>query len=615
MQPPLRSHTAFGTFAIKYLNKVAKEDIIESLKEVPKQWEELDSKERATYEDLALSKRKQYVTDKFVYNKCYEILNKKYNANHNKVKKNDVVVPGVAPSTVLSTSISSPTNRNEKMISTTTGIAKLNNNNGTADINLHTKGCGSKDRVTSTSSSQAATAVNEEDVVHYTDIECIPNFDDSSLNLQTWSGILSTFIKEMDNTQRGYESDEEDELQEATEAKSNVDNKKDDAATEDVRRREKKEAEVVVANLRYVSESPTKLNSVPSNNKSALGVILKRKTINQTLDPYSLVKFLLEIMLLSPVSGLFYNLDSIDDDDIEEMENKLHDFGTLYKKFALGYYSKPHNCIDVEAFEKDVNGMFESFMKLNKCNSTGDTYLASNSILTPLEEVDVTRISNPKQFQINQQILVLKEIFDNNWPEIKSLCAVNASEMNQFYKMSQNNKNDLEACDSIFIPGDIVQTVYGIGTIVRTENNMNKLIIELDDWILAHETHPILICNPREVTLLKQCLEVNMDRILPPQKWVNIKKLSINGNALSEKDKWYGKDVVLENSHGVDARYVGYVGKVLDIGIDQRWRRVQLYPLSYQKLRNKLEFYRTNNITEDGKLLNSVEKGRWKEIC
>merc|ERR1711904_721235 len=52
---------------------------------------------------------------------------------------------------------------------------------------------------------------HRKNAVHYAHIECIPNFDNSILNLQTWSGILSTFVKEMDTAKSEYVSDDEGE--------------------------------------------------------------------------------------------------------------------------------------------------------------------------------------------------------------------------------------------------------------------------------------------------------------------------------------------------------------------------------------------------------------------
>jgi len=52
------------------------------------------------------------------------------------------------------------------------------------------------------------------------------------------------------------------------------------------------------------------------------------------------------------------------------------------------------------------------------------------------------------------------------------------------------------------------------------------------------------------------------------------------------------------------------VGKVLDAGLDQRWRRVQLYPTRYQRIRQQLEYYKIHDMTENGEILTTLEKKR-----
>ena len=259
--------------------------------------------------------------------------------------------------------------------------------------------------------------------------------------------------------------------------------------------------------------------------------------------------------------------------------------------------------------KKEVNEIFDSFGVVKEKDANADL-----PIIEQIQKVDKSKIEDAKAFRTKLQMNALKQLFYKYWPEIKLLCVEHANKLKEYYKKSfledDCNEEEIDLFDLSFAPGDQVQTIYGKGTVARVENNLKKLIIELDDWILANETRPTLFCDPSQVTLLKRCLEVNSNSIFPPHKWVNIKKLSVVGDVIPEEDEFYGKDVVLEETYGIDSKYAGYVGKVLDAGLDQRWRRVQLYPTRYQRIRQQLEYYKIHDMTENGEILTTVEKKR-----
>ena len=173
---------------------------------------------------------------------------------------------------------------------------------------------------------------------------------------------------------------------------------------------------------------------------------------------------------------------------------------------------------------------------------------------------------------------------------------------------AHSTTDELDLFDFAYTPGDIVNTAFGNGTIVRAGNSFEKLAIELNEWVLNGNEKVMIFCNPLEVSLIRTSLQNNSDFILPPQSWFKQQKVNICSTHSSTKDELHGKDVVLQNTYGVDHRFVGYIGKVVDIGKDKRWRQVQLYPLAYKELRDKLEYYRKHKKTRSGEIYSTLEK-------
>ena len=50
--------------------------------------------------------------------------------------------------------------------------------------------------------------------------------------------------------------------------------------------------------------------------------------------------------------------------------------------------------------------------------------------------------------------------------------------------MTSFNHRELDLFDFVYTPGDIVNTAFGDGTIVRADNSFEKLAIELNEWTL-----------------------------------------------------------------------------------------------------------------------------------
>ena len=323
------------------------------------------------------------------------------------------------------------------------------------------------------------------------------------------------------------------------------------------------------------------------NNYKKKTKSFSKKELNKELDPFSLVKFLLEIMLLCPASGLLYQKETLKSNGMINGTVDCCDLEELYKKLVVGYYSQPYNCIDVETFEKDVIDMFDSLSNFGI--DIAEETLSDKYTIFNQNDINESSYRQPRKFRFSKQLNLLKNIFESHWSKIKDLCLSYEKEMIKKFKVafgkndeSPSTTDELDLFDFVYTPGDIVNTSFGDGTIVRADNSFEKLAIELNEWILNGNEKVMIFCNPLEVSLIRTSLQNNSDSILPPQSLFQQRKVNICSKLSSSQDELYGKDVILQNTYGVDLRFVGYIGKVVDIGKDKRWRRVQLYPLAYK---------------------------------
>ena len=312
----------------------------------------------------------------------------------------------------------------------------------------------------------------ESDGVKFASLESIPTFESSVLNLKSWTGILSCFMKEMNILTKDDEfflledDNEEDEIEDSEEG----DEEDEDDETPNRPRNVHLDAKsrAALEKVEYLSYEPSFGGALLKTKRSA-------SKCASLLRPVQECEQFLRSLIMHPISGKFFDTmpgekkvyipgHTFKDEKrlYNDATKKPMDLLTIWKRFRMGYYFSTSGGMKYDLFEADCATIW----------TTWKVFAAGNNFATW------------------QQADEFEKLFQQTWSAeggrgLKQLC----QQHEQLYR-------------SLPLPGERVMSPYGPGVIIEAYELQTKCVVELD-WRLAGGDHPTLYCLANQLVSLE----------------------------------------------------------------------------------------------------------------